>query len=141
MEISIKPVLWTYQTIRESEKQLVIGEHEVRIRMTQNRVPTYMATGFSSSPENWDSKNGVPQNSHPKFKELNRRLDKLIEDIRFEIKIAEKSGRVITPVEIKTNLTSNLKINAAPDKPKTIRAYTQMVIDNLRAEERPGYAN
>jgi hypothetical protein len=141
MEISIKPVLWTYQTVRENEKQLVIGEHEVRIRMIQNRVPKYMATGYSSSIENWNTEDGCPYTTHPKYAELVARISKLTGDIDFEIKLAEKAGRTITTTEIKTNLTASIKINTPPDKPNKIMAYTQMIIDQLRADENPGYAN
>ena len=141
MEISIKPVLWTYQTVRENEKQLVIGEHEVRIRMIQNRVPKYMATGYSSSIENWNPEYGCPLDSHPKYLDLSARIKQLLSDIDFEIKLAEKAARVVTPTEIKTNLTAKIKINAPTDKPNKIRAYTQMIIDRYRADENPGYAN
>jgi integrase len=141
MEISIKPVLWTYQIVRENEKQLVIGEHEVRIRMIQKRVPKYMATGFSSSFENWNAKDGCPLHTHPKYADLVARIKKLANDIEFEIKLAEKAGRTITTTEIKTNLIASTKVTTPADKPNKIRAYTQAIIDRLRADENPGYAN
>ncbi|OOQ60024.1 tyrosine-type recombinase/integrase [Mucilaginibacter pedocola] len=140
MNIAIKSFLWTYSTVREAEKSLVIGEHEVRIRMTQNRQPKYMATGFSSSVENWDAENGYPKFSHPLYKELAQRIDKITENINFEIKLAEKAGRYITPVEIKNNLTQATKVNLPADKPNKIIAYIQMVEDGYKAVENPGYA-
>lgn len=140
MNIVIKPVLWTYTTVREAEKNLTVGEHEVRIRMTQNRKSTYMATGFSSCIEAWDLENDCPQYTHPKFKELSKRIDKLTEDINFEIKLAEKAQRVITPIEIKNNLTKATKLRLPADKPNKIIAYIKMVEDGYKAVENPGYA-
>jgi integrase/recombinase XerD len=78
MEITIKPILWIYKEVKENEKNLVVGEHEVRIRMTQNRIRTYMATGFSSSPMNWDSEKDYPKPDHPRFKDLAAKIDKLV---------------------------------------------------------------
>jgi len=141
MVITIKPILWIYKEIKENEKNLVVGEHEVRIRMTQNRIRTYMATGFSSSEENWDFEKDFPKPDHLRFKDLAAKIDKLIDDINFEIKLAEKAGRPISPTEIKTNLTAKIKIIAPAEKPNKIRAYTQMIIDQYRADENPGYAN
>jgi integrase/recombinase XerD len=141
MEISIKAILWTYKTIKKSDANQVAGEHEVRIRMTQNRKYTYMATGYSSSAEHWDEIKDCPQLTHPKYLGLANRIKKLSEDINFEIKLAEKAGRPITAVEIKTNLTAKIAITLPVDKPNKIRAYTQKIIDQLRADENPGYAN
>lgn len=140
MEITIKPIIATYQTVKEQTKNLIIGEHEVRIRMIQNRKPTYMATGFSSSEDNWDKDKGFPQTSHPKFKELTARINQLTSDIDFEIKLAEKASRVITPIEIKVKLTNQAGVIAS-EKPQYILAYFQAVIDQYRTDENPGYAN
>lgn len=141
MEITTKPILWIYKEVKENEKNLIVGEHEVRIRMTQNRIRTYMATGFSASAENWDAEKDYPMPNHPRYKDLTAKIGKLVDDISFEIKLAEKAGRAITTTEIKTNLTAHIKINHQPDKPNKIMAYTQLIIDRLRADENPGYAN
>jgi integrase/recombinase XerD len=141
MEITTKPILWTYKEIKDNDKNLITGEHEVRIKMTCNRVRTYMATGFSSSIENWNAKNDYPETTHLKYKTLAARIDKLVSDIDFEIKLSEKSGRIITPVEIKSNLTRSVRIAPVAEKPNKILAYTKKIVDDLRANENPGYAN
>lgn len=141
MDILIKPIIWTYREIIETDKNYVIGEHEVRIRMTQNRAPKYITTAFSSSIENWDEKNGAPLITHPKYLELSARIKKIVEDIEYEIKTAEKAGRTITHTEIKANLSNQVKLSAAPEKPNKILAYIQSVIDHYDAVDNPGYAN
>jgi integrase/recombinase XerD len=141
MEIVIKPILWTYREIVETDKNYVVGEHEVRIRMMQNRVPKYITTAFSSSIENWDDKNGRPKTSHPKFLELSARIKKVVDDIEYEIKSAEKTNRPITHVEIKANLGNLVKLAAAPEKPNKILAYIQSLIDYYESVDNPGYAN
>lgn len=141
MKIGITPFLWIYKEIQENEKNQIAGEHEVRIKMTHNRVRTYMATGFSSSVENWDSEKAYPLISHPRYKELAARIDVMVEDIGFEIKLAEKGGRSITPIEIKTTLNSKERIIAVADKPNKIMAYTKMIEDNYRGVDNHGYAD
>lgn len=141
MDILIKPILWTYREIIDTDKNYVIGEHEVRIRMTQNRVPKYITTTFSSSAENWDETNGAPLITHPKYLELSARIKKIVEDIEYEIKTAEKAGRTITHTEIKANLSNQIKQSALPEKPNRILAYIQSVIDYYDDADNPGYAN
>ncbi len=141
MDILLKPILWTYRVIIDTDKNYVIGEHEVRIRMTQNRVPKYITTNYSSSPENWDDKNGVPLTTHPKYLELSARIKKIVEDIEYEIKTAEKAGRTITHTEIKANLSNQIKQSALPEKTNKILAYIQSIIDYYDSVDNPGYAN
>jgi hypothetical protein len=73
MEIAIKPVLWTYKKITEAKKNLTVGEHEVRIRMIQARVPKYMATGFSSSQETGILKKATRRQPTPKHQPVGLR--------------------------------------------------------------------
>jgi integrase len=141
VDILLKPILWTYRVIIDTDKNYVIGEHEVRIRMTQNRVPKYITTTYSSSPENWDEKNGVPLTTHPKYLELSAKIKKIVEDIEYEIKTADKAGRTITHTEIKANLSNQIKQSALPEKPNKILAYIQSIIDYYESVDNPGYAN
>ncbi len=144
MEISIKPLVWVYKPIRENEKNLIAGEYEVLVKMTQNRKRTMMATGYSTSEQNWDFEKCCPNKSHPHYLELCNRIAKITEDIEYEIKTAEKSNRVITAVEIKTKLTNlaKNKMAIAPiDKPNKIQAYIKMVVDGYRANDNHGYAD
>ncbi|HEY4198774.1 MAG TPA: tyrosine-type recombinase/integrase [Mucilaginibacter sp.] len=141
MKIGITAFLWIYKKIQESGGNLIAGEHEVRIKMTHNRVRTYMATGFSSSIENWDDEVNYPNTSHSKYKELSGKIDEMMADISFEIKLAEKGGRKITPIEIKTTLNSKERIVAIAEKPNRIMAYTKMVEEQYREADNHGYAN
>jgi len=142
MEIAIKPILWTYREILETDKNYIIGEHEVRIRLTQNRVPKYISTGYSSSVKNWNAKTGYPRSNHPNYVELVSRIKKILDDIDFEIKTAEKSGRSITHVEIKARLTGRTdQPVVAVGKPNKILAYTKHLIDYYDSVDNPGYAN
>ncbi len=143
MEITIKPIVWIYRAIKENEKNLIAGEFEVMIKMTQNRARTHMATGYSSSKENWDFENDRPQTTHPKFIDLSNRITKMIGDIDYEIKTAEKANRIISTVEIKTKLNNNSKLSAVTiiDKPNKIRAYIKMIEDRYRAVDNHGYAD
>jgi len=141
MEIAIKPILWTYRNIIKTENNYVVGEHEVRIRMTQNRDPKYITTDYSSSVENWDEEKGCPKTSHPKHLELVAKIKKITDDIEYEIKTAEKAGRQITHVEIKTTLTNQFKLITPAEKPNKILAYIQSIIDHYESVKNPGYAN
>jgi len=100
-----------------------------------------MSTGFSSTIENWNDNGGFPENTHPKFKAITSKINKLTEDISFEIKVAEKAGRVITPVEIKTTLNTRFKTTAPADKPNKILAYYKYTVDYYHSIDNPGYAN
>ena len=129
MEIAIKPILWTYREILETDKNYVIGEHEVRIRLTQNRESKYISTGYSSSVDNWDSANRIPKMSHPHYVALITRIKKFLDDINYEIKSAEKAGRLITHDEIKARLSSQLNQPVVVGKPSKILAYIKHLID------------
>lgn len=141
MEIAIKPILWIYREILETEKNYVIGEHEVRIRLTQNRDSKYLSTGYSSSVDNWDPLTGFPKMSHPHYVALVSRIKKFLEDINYEIRSAEKAGRAITHVEIKARLANQLKQPIAIGKPSKILAYIKYLIDHYDSVDNPGYAN
>lgn len=141
MEIAIKPILWTYREILETEKNYVIGEHEVRIRLSQNRDSKYLSTGYSSSVDNWDAAQGLPKMSHPHYVALITRIKKFLDDINYEIKSAEKAGRLITHVEIKARLNNQLKQPVVVGKPSKILAYIKYLIDYYDSVDNPGYAN
>jgi len=140
MEITIKPILWTYRKIKETDNKCVAGEHEVRIRLTQDRDPKYISTGFSSSVENWSEEHGRPEISHPNFLNLSNTINKIIDDIDFEIKTADKVGRFITHIEIKAKLTQPTQITIASEKPKKILAYIQSIVDYYESIDNIGYA-
>lgn len=141
MEIFIKPVLWTYREITRGNNNLIEGEYGVRIRMTQARAITYISIGFSSSLKEWDNKKNYPRLTHPKYKELAVSIDKIIDDIQFEVKLAEKSGRNITPIQIKAAVKKTGKSIPNVDKPNKILAYIQTLVDQYEDSDNPGYAS
>ncbi|HTF30033.1 MAG TPA: site-specific integrase [Flavitalea sp.] len=141
MEIFIKPVLWTYRRITKGKKNLVEGEYGVRIRMTQARANTYISISFSSSLKEWDNKNNYPRLTHPKYKEIAVKIDKIIDDIQFEIKLAERAGRYLTPKQIKAAVTNSGQSFTKVNKPHKILAYIQTIIDQYEDSGNPGYAN
>jgi integrase/recombinase XerD len=141
MEIAVKPILWTYRKISDTDGNYIAGEHEVRIRMTQNRDPKYITTCYSSSIENWDNEKSCPTPSHPKYRDLIAKIKKIEDDIQYEIKTAEKAGRPITHVEIKTTLSNQISLTPVAEKPNKILAYIQSIIDHYDAVDNPGYAN
>lgn len=141
MKISITPIIWTYRKIKETDNNYTKDEHEVRVRMWQNGEPIYISTGYSSSVENWNKEHDRPETTHPKFLGLASKIKKIVDDIEYEIKTAEKAVREITHVEIKAKLTQSQDINFRSEKPKKILAYTQSVIDYYEAIGNIGYAN
>lgn len=132
--------MWTYRKIKETDNNCTAGEHEVRIRLTQDRDPKYISTGFSCSVENWNEEHGRPEITHPNFLNLSNRINKLLGDIDFEIKAADKTGRLITHVEIKAKLTQPSEINFRSEKPKKILAYIQSLVDYYESVDNIGYA-
>jgi site-specific recombinase XerD len=141
MKISTTPIIWTYRKIKETDNNFIKDEHEVRVRMWQDEKPLYIPTGFSSSVENWDKVHGRPFTTHPKFLDLSSKIKTIVQDIEYEIKTAEKAGRVITHVEIKANLGLDRQLTPVKDKPNKILAYTQSIIDYYESVDNPGYAS
>jgi site-specific recombinase XerD len=141
MEIFIKPVLWTYRSITKGKKNLVEGEYSVRIRMTQARANTYISISFSSSLKEWDNKNNYPRLTHPKYKEIAVKIDKIIDDIQFEIKLAERAGTYLTPKQIKAAVTDSGQSFTKVNKPNKILAYIQTIVDQYEESENHGYAD
>ncbi|QEM07257.1 tyrosine-type recombinase/integrase [Mucilaginibacter rubeus] len=141
MKISTTPIIWTYRKIKDTDNNFIKDEHEVRVRMWQNEKPIYIPTGFSSSVENWDKEHARPKTTHPKFLELSSKIKGIIDDIEYEIKTADKAGRVITHIEIKANLGLDRKLTPVIDKPNKIMAYAQSIVDYYNSVDNPGYAN
>jgi integrase/recombinase XerD len=141
MKISTTPIIWTYRKIKETDNNYTKGEHEVRVRMWQNGEPIYISTGYSCSIENWNKEHDRPETTHPKFLELATKIKKIVDDIEYEIKTAERANRAITHVEIKAKLTQSAEINFRSEKPKKILAYIQSIVDYYEAIDNIGYAN
>ena len=137
----MKTLIWTYRKIQKNEPNVLAGEHEVRIRLTQNKDIKYISLGYSSSIENWDDINGLPLPSHPNYKPLLKKISKYLSDIEFEIKVIEKVGRIPTPIEIKNKVQNSDKTLLRSNNPTKILAYFCKVIHSLEEAGNPGYAD
>jgi integrase/recombinase XerD len=83
-EVSIKPVLWIHKTSSN-------GEFEVRIRITQYKEVIYLNTGYTCTPDKWDTTNECPTPAHTKFKTIMKRINEMTGEIEFEIKSMQKN--------------------------------------------------
>lgn len=138
MDADIKTVIWKYRTIRKKDGEMVKGEHEVRLRITMFSVPKYINIGFSSSLKNWDEQNEAPLPSHPKYKAIIKKIEELSEEIRFQLKLADKNGEeMIASAEIKKRVVNK------PLKPSQVKIleFYDTVIAELDEQDRPGYAD
>lgn len=125
-DVIIEPVLWTY-------KPLENGNFSIYLRLTYYKDVKYISTGFSTSTIHWDSDNYCPRPSHPKFRDILKKIDKLTEDIYFEIRLAEKEERDdLTLSEIKETLKVKKRPTQQADVREKLRLfelYDQLILD------------
>lgn len=131
MEVLKKAVLWTY---RSNEA----GEHEIRIRLTLFKEQKYFGIGFNSTPENWDFENDEPAKSHPQYKKIARTIDDYFDELDFEIKLLKKSGHEFISLP---DLIAKVKKKDKPIVAAKLYAFTDSIVEQLKGEERIGYAN
>ncbi|HMR17709.1 MAG TPA: tyrosine-type recombinase/integrase [Sphingobacterium sp.] len=141
MEIIKKAIIWTYRSIKRSKLNYRIGEHEIRIRLTQVKDIEYLSTGYSSTLANWDEENDCPATSHPFHKEITKKLEELTKKVDIEIALAERERRVITPLEIKQKIERKTLSKKLKERPQKILAYLDYIIDSLEEEGNTGYAD
>jgi len=102
-DVIIEPILWTY-------KPLDNGDLSIYLRLTYYKDVKYLGTGFSTSAIHWDSDNFCPFPSHPKFRDILNKIDKLTDEVKFEIKLAEKEKRNdLTLAEIKERIKTKAR--------------------------------
>jgi integrase/recombinase XerD len=130
MEVLIEAILWRYSPLKN-------GEYAIQVRLTKYRDVKYISTGFSSSVNNWDSEKNIIRSSHPKYREIIKRIDALIDDASFEVKLAEKLGELLTMTELKNRVT---KKQAKLDQRKVLQFYDD-IITELELAGRIGYAD
>ena len=131
MKVLCEGVLWRYHELKN-------GEYTVKVRLTRNKEVEYILTGYSSLIENWDELNSLPASSHPKFKELIKKIENIRDEVEFEIKLAKKEGVLFTLTEIKNTIEQN----RAPDvKQKKVLEFFDEIIAELEAAGRIGYAD
>ena len=72
-DVTIEPVLWTYKPLKN-------GDLSKYLRLIYYKDVKYLGTGLSSSTLHWDSENFCPHPSHPKFRDILRKIDKLTDE-------------------------------------------------------------
>lgn len=139
--MEIKPLIYTLRAIKKPSKRYVEGEHEVRIRLSQGKEKEFISLGYSSSVENWDSANDLPKPSHPYYKELSKKIQKIIDDIEFELKLAERARKYISCIEIKRKALHQDIDQPSQGSQLKILEYFDKVISELEEAGKPGYAD
>ena len=136
-----KPLIYKLRTVKKSGRKFKEGEHEVRIRISQLKEKEFIPVGYSSSVENWDEERCLPKPSHPHYKELSKTINTYLDDIAFEVKLAEKSGRYISCIEVKRKVLH--KDNNLPQQGNQLKIleYFDKVIADLEEAGNPGYAD
>lgn len=136
-----KPLIYKLRTIKKSGKTFKEGEHEVRIRISQLKEKEFIPLGYSSGVENWDEQFCLPKPSHPHYKELSKKINKYLDDIAFEQKLAERAGRYISCIEVKRKILH--KDNNLPQQRSQLKIleFFDRVIADLEEAGNPGYAD
>lgn len=139
--MEIKPLLHTVRTIKKAGMTFREGEHEVRIRISQFKERDFIPLGYSSSIEDWDEALRLPKPSHPDYKELSKKINQYLDDLAFELKLAEKAGRYISCLEIKRKVLHT--DNNLPQQRNQLKIleYFDKVINDLEEAGNPGYAD
>jgi len=139
--MEVTSVLYNLQTIKKSEKTFKKGEFPVRIRLAQLKEKSFIPLGYSSRPENWDQEIGLPKPSHPYYKELSQKISNYLEDLDFQIKLAEKSGQYLSCIELKRKVMHTDNNQPLKADQLKILEYFDKVINELEEAENPGYAD
>lgn len=127
MAVSSKIVLYTSKTLKN-------GEHPIMFRITQDRKPKYLSTGFSCLLSLWDKKKEQPLKKHPNYKELlflieSKKVALLKTVMEMDAEKADYSSE-----EVKD------KIRSPKDK-KQVIAFTTEIIANLQKINKVGNAS
>jgi integrase/recombinase XerD len=130
MEVLIEALLWKYNILKN-------GEYAIQIRLTKYRDVKYISSGFSSSIAKWDNEMNLPFPSHRKYKEIIKKINTIIDDTTFEIKLAERQGELLTMTELKKRVA---KKQAKLDQKKVLQFFDE-IIRELELAGRIGYAD
>jgi hypothetical protein len=133
----VKSLIHTSRTIKRSFKNLVEGEYEVRIRLTQEKEKVFVPLGFSSSIKNWEKRRMLPKPYHPHYRDLLEKIYRYLDDISFELKLAARAGRYISCVDVKRRILRQSNQNNS----KKILQFFDKVIANQELAGNPGYAD
>lgn len=137
----MKTVLYKFERVKTTTENFVEGEHPVRIRISQGKEKDFIPLEFSSSMIDWDEEKNVPLQSHPRYKELSEKIRQYLDDIAFELKVAQKAGKYISCVEIKRKLLHDNLDLPKENKQLKILEFFDKVINELEDGGNLGYAD
>lgn len=139
--MEVKALLFKFHTIKRASKAFQPGEYAVRIRISQLKEKAFISLGYSSSIENWDNECWIPRPSHPHYKNLLVKINNYLDDIFFEVKLAEKAAHSISCIEVKRRVLHRSS-NLCPKRSQLkILEFFDKVIADLEATGKPGYAD
>ena len=138
MEFERKIILWTYRKVKKSEGNMIAGEHEIRLRLTQFKTVKYISLDYSSNIQNWDEQFNFPKPSHRHYRQIVQKIDALLDEVNFEIKLAAKNFEVYLTVEELKNRVLKKSMRLTPMK---ILEFFDIVAKEMEDEGRIGYAN
>lgn len=127
MAVTSKIVLYTSKTLKN-------GEHPIMIRITQDRKPKYLSTGFSCLPTLWDKKKEQPLKKHPNYKELLLLIESKKVVLLKTIMEMDTEKLDYSSEEVKD------KMRASKDK-KQVMAFLTEIINNLEKTNKVGNAS
>lgn len=139
--MEVKALLYKFHTIEKASKFFQPGEYAVRIRISQLKEKQFISLGYSSSIENWDDVYCLPKPSHPHYKNLLKKINQFLDDIDFEVKLAEKAGRFISCLEVKCQVMHNSGNLFRQRSQLKILEFFDKVIADLETAGNPGYAD
>src|ERR1700744_2074842 len=116
MEFERKIILWTYRKVKKSEGNMIAGEHEIRLRLTQFKTVKYISLDYSSNIQNWDEQFNFPKPSHRYYRQIVQKIDALLDEVNFEIKLAAKNFEVYLTVEELKNRVLKKAMRLTPMK-------------------------
>lgn len=127
MAVSSKIILYTSKTLKN-------GEHPIMFRITQDRKPKYLSTGFSCLLSLWDKKKEQPLKKHPNYKELlflieSKKVALLKTVMEMDVEKTDYSSE-----EVKDKIRS-------PKEKKQVIAFTTEIIVNLQKINKVGNAS
>lgn len=127
MAVSSKIILYTSKTLKN-------GEHPIMFRITQDRKPKYLSTGFSCLLSLWDKKKEQPLKKHPNYKELlflieSKKVALLKTVMEMDVEKTDYSSE-----DVKDKIRS-------PKEKKQVIAFTTEIIVNLQKINKVGNAS
>lgn len=114
------------------------GEREIRIRLTLYKEQKFFSIGYKSKPEDWDIVKEEPAVSHPHYRKIIRVIEDYLSEIDFEVKLMRKNGHEFISL---ADLIAKVKKKDKPVVAAKLYAFTDSIAEQLRAEDRIGYAH